>query len=40
MSGNFTEFIVEDVARCNKLLPKFISGELRVKNAERIMEIV
>lgn len=40
MSGNFTKSIVEDLARCNKLLPKFISSELWVKNAERIMEIV
>lgn len=36
----FTESIVEDVAVNETLLPKLISGELRVKDAERIVEII
>lgn len=36
----FTESIVEDVAVNETLLPKLTSGELRVKDAERIVEII
>jgi hypothetical protein len=38
-SSGFTESVVEDAALRDMLRPKFISGELRVKNAERIIEI-
>lgn len=32
------ESIVEDAALCDTQLPKFISGELRVKDAEEMTE--
>jgi hypothetical protein len=34
---NFVESIVEDAAVNDTLLPKLISGELRVKDARRIV---
>ena len=40
MSQAFTESIVEDATLRDMLLPKLIFGELRVKGAERIVEIV
>lgn len=38
MSQAFTESIVEDAALRDALLPKLISGELRTKDVERIVE--
>lgn len=34
----FTEFVVKDAARCEALLSKLISGELRVKDADRFVD--
>lgn len=37
MSMSLTESVVEDAARCEALLSKIISGELRVKDEGRIL---
>lgn len=38
MSSTFTESIVEEAALRDTLLPKLISGEIRVKDAARYVE--
>lgn len=38
MTGAFTESIVEGDAVNDTLLPKLISGELRIEDAKRIIE--
>lgn len=38
--GLFTESVVEDAAPSDTLLPRLSSGKLRLKDAERIVEIV
>jgi hypothetical protein len=40
MTGAFTESVVEDAALRDTLLPKLISGELRVKGSTEIVGAV
>lgn len=40
MSQVFTESVVEEAALRDTLLPKLIFGEIRVKDAEWIVELV
>ena len=40
MNKAIADSIVEDTALRDTLLPKLISGELRVKDTERIVEIL
>lgn len=40
MSLNFTESIVEDAAMNETLLPKLISGELRVTHPKILAEVM
>jgi hypothetical protein len=38
MIQSFTEFVVEDAAQRDTLLPKLISGELRIQDANRVID--
>lgn len=38
MTNRFTESVVEDAALRDTLLPKLLSGEIRVKNVGRLSE--